>query len=307
VHDGGLNRGGSPADELSDEQRRVLAWADVVRRDLPWRRTRDPWSILVAEVMLQQTQAERVVPRWHRFLARWPDAVSCSSASLAEVLEEWSGLGYPRRARNLWMAARVVADEHGGELPDDLDVLLSLPGVGPYTARAVLAFAFEHDAAVVDTNVGRVLARRAGQQLTPRQAQQLADDWVPRAAGWAWNQGLLDLGALRCRPSLPDCAGCPVAPTCRWQLEGCPEPDPAERSAGVSRRQAPFEGSARQARGRLLRAVQAGPIEDEDLVEVLGWSDRADAPAASASVAASLLADGLVERDARGRWRATTA
>ena len=303
MHDGGLNRSGG----LVDEQRRVLVWAEAVRRDLPWRRTRDPWSILVAEVMLQQTQVDRVVPRWHSFLARWPDASSCATASLADVLGEWSGLGYPRRARNLWLAAGVVAEVHGGELPDDLDALLSLPGVGPYTARAVLAFAFEQDAAVVDTNVGRVLARRAGRQLTPRQAQQLADDWVPSTAGWAWNQGLLDLGALRCRPSLPDCAGCPVAPTCRWQLEGCPEPDPAERSAGVSRRQAPFEGSARQARGRLLRAVQAGPVEDEDLVDVLGWSGRPDAPAACAAVAASLLADGLVERDRRGRWTSTTA
>ncbi|MHB1137396.1 MAG: HhH-GPD family protein, partial [Microthrixaceae bacterium] len=270
--------------------------------DLPWRRTRDPWKILVAEVMLQQTQVDRVVPRWHSFLERWPDPASGASADLADVLAEWSGLGYPRRARNLWLTAAVVVVEHGGRLPDELDVLLGLPGIGPYTARAVLAFAHERDAAVVDTNVGRILARRAGRPLTPKQAQQQADEWVPAGRGWAWNQGLLDLGALRCRPTSPDCDGCPVAPGCRWWLAGASTPDPARRSAAVSRPQARFEGSARQARGRLLRAVEQGAVSGDDLVDVIGWADREDAEADAIAVADSLLADGLIARDAHGRW-----
>lgn len=290
------------------EQVAVLEWARQVRRDLPWRRTRDPWSILVAEVMLQQTQADRVVARWRSFLDRWPDVRSCSEAPLSDVLEEWSGLGYPRRARNLWSAARmIVADERRRDddwFPDDLEGLLLLPGVGPYTARAVLAFAFERDAAVVDTNVGRVLARRSGVTLRPAQAQAAADAWVPDGAGWEWNQGLLDLGALRCRPVRPDCGRCPVAATCVWHLAGNPAPDPAERSAGVSRPQARFEGSARQARGRLLRAVQDAPVDDSDLVVLLDWEQRSDAAAAAHAVAESLLVDGLVSRDGLGRLTA---
>ena len=155
------------SEHLTGEQRRVLDWADAARRDLPWRRTRDPWSVLVAEVMLQQTQVERVVPRWHAFLERFPTTEACAAAPLADVLVEWSGLGYPRRARNLHLTAAAV-EASGGTIPDRLDALLGFPGIGPYTARAVLAFAFEQDVAVLDTNVGRVLARRAGRSLRPR-------------------------------------------------------------------------------------------------------------------------------------------
>ncbi len=282
----------------------MLAWAERVRRDLPWRRTRDPWSILVAEVMLQQTQVDRVVVRWHSFLARWPDPASCAAAPLSEVLEEWTGLGYPRRARGLWLTATEVVAEHGGRLPDQLDALLALPGIGPYTARAVLAFAHERDVAVVDTNVGRILARRAGRPLTAKQAQQQADEWVPAGHGWAWNQGLLDLGALRCRPARPDCEGCPVEPSCAWRQDVAGLADPAPTSAAVSRRQARYEGSARQARGRLLRAVQQGAVSDGDLVGVVGWDGREDAAEAARAVAESLLVDGLVSRRDDGWWTA---
>jgi A/G-specific adenine glycosylase len=294
----GLSVAAAPDGVPSAEQHAVLAWAREVRRDLPWRRSRDPWAILVAEVMLQQTQVDRVVPRWLAFLERWPDTASCAAAPLAEVLEQWSGLGYPRRARNLHATARRVRDELGGHFPDDLDALLSLPGIGPYTARAVLAFAFERDEAVVDTNVGRVLARRAGATLRPRQAQALADAWVPPGSGWEWNQGLLDLGALRCRPRTPACEGCPVAAGCSWHLSG--GPDPATGSAAVSRPQARFEGSARQARGRLLRAAQVAPVPDVAVVAALGWQDHADAERAARSVVESLLLDGLLTRNGGG-------
>ncbi len=284
-----------PAPRLTGEQRRVLDWAAAARRDLPWRRTRDPWAVLVAEVMLQQTQVDRVVPRWERFLRRWPDPAGCAAATVADVLTEWSGLGYPRRARDLHGAAVRVRDHHGGTFPRHLDDLLDLPGVGPYTARAVLAFSFEEDVAVVDTNVGRVLARRAGRRLTPREAQLAADEWVPVGEGWAWNQGMLDLGALRCRPAVPECTGCPVRRTCLWARTGRPLPDPAAGSAGVSRRQAPFEGSARQARGRLMRALEAGPVPPSELSGVTGRD-----VAAAVVVADSLVADGLAVRAADG-------
>jgi A/G-specific adenine glycosylase len=236
----------------------VLAWGAADLRDLPWRRERDPWRILVAEVMLQQTRADRVVPKWNEFLTWFPTPAACAQATLAEVLRLWQGLGYPRRARNLRDAALLVVERHEGRLPDDLDALLALPGIGPYTARAVLAFAFERDVAVVDTNIARVLARAGGERLTPKQAQAAADALVPSAHGWVWNQVFMDLGASLCRP-VPKCDGCPVGATCRWHLGGCAAPDPAVGSAGVSGRQAKFEGSDRQARGAVLRAIHSGP------------------------------------------------
>jgi len=142
-------------------------------RDLPWRRTRDPWAILVSEVMLQQTQVSRVIPKWHEFLETYPTPSRCAHASLGDVLRLWQGLGYPRRARNLHESAKQV--EQLGAFPRTLDGLRSLPGVGPYTARALLAFAFEVDAAVVDTNIARVYARVEGRRLTSGDAQSAAD------------------------------------------------------------------------------------------------------------------------------------
>ena len=160
--------------------------------------------------MLQQTGARRVIPKWHEFCASYPTPAACARATLADVLRRWQGLGYPRRARDLHDAAALIVADHGGRVPDDLTALLALPGIGPYTARAVLAFAFERDVAVVETNIARVLARVAGERLTMRRAQAMADALVPIGAGWAWNQALMDLGAAVCRPS-PRCADCPLA------------------------------------------------------------------------------------------------
>ena len=257
----------------------VLAWGVAQLRDLPWRRERDPWTILVAEVMLQQTQADRVIPKWRAFLEAYPDPAACASASLGDVLRLWQGLGYPRRARNLQATAQVVVERHDGRLPGDLDALLALPGIGPYTARAVLAFAFERDVAVVDTNIARVLARSAGERLTPKRAQAIADELVPDGHGWVWNQVIMDLGATLCRPA-PTCEVCPVATSCSWHVADHPDPDPAVGSAGVSTRQAPFDGSDRQARGRVLKALGDGPCPVADF---------------DARIVASLVADGLIE------------
>ena len=150
-----------------------------------------------------------------------------------------------------------MVERHGGRVPDDLTALLALPGVGPYTARAVLAFAFERDVAVVETNIARVLARTAGQRLTARSVQAAADALVPRGDGWVWNQVLMDLGATVCRPS-PRCDECPVARSCGWHRAGNAAPDPADGSAGVSTTQAPYVGSDRQARGAVLRTLLDG-------------------------------------------------
>ena len=272
----------------------LLSWFEVEGRDLPWRRTRDPWSILVAEAMLQQTQVARVVERWPRFLARFPNPEVCAAAPLAEVIEEWSGLGYNRRAVSLHRAAHIMIDEHGGQVPSQLSALLALPGVGAYTARAIRVFAWELDDAVVDTNVARILARCVGVALDVRTVQALADTAVPTGHGWDWNQALLDLGAGWCTARTPLCSTCPAAGRCAWFRAGRPDPDPARASAGVSGRQSRFVGSDRQGRGALVAALGRSPVERSALAAVMGWPDDPDR---AERVAATVVRDGLATQN----------
>ncbi len=242
----------------------MLAWGWPRLRDLPWRTTRDPWHVLVSEVMLQQTQVARVIPKWLAFLEAFPTTRACAAASVGDVLRLWQGLGYPRRARNLHDTAVEV--ERLGAFPSTLDSLLALPGVGPYTARAVMAFAFELDVAVVDTNIARVHARVAGRALTLKEVQRLADDALPAGRAWEWNQCLMDLGAVLCRPTSPGCDDCPLREQCAWAGKG---DDPAVGSAGVSRAQSRFDGSDRQARGRLMKALGARGVVIAEAAEVM--------------------------------------
>ncbi len=270
----------------------LAAWFAEAGRDLPWRRTRDPWAILVAEMMLQQTQVSRVAERWPAFLAQFPDPAAMAAAPLADVIAAWSGLGYNRRAVYLHRAAAAIVSNHEGEVPRGRAQLLALPGIGPYTARAVRVFAFEEHDAVVDTNVARILARVANRTLTAAEAQRQADEWAISASPWTHNQALLDVGAGHCRAGEPICAGCPLAPYCDWSLSGRSGADPAVGSASVSGRQSRFDGSDRQGRGRLLRTLQSGPRRTEDAAGIMGWPDEPDRGAA---VAATLVADGLIE------------
>jgi len=282
------------ADALLDWSNAGGGW-----RELPWRHTRDPWAVLVSEVMLQQTQVSRVVPRWHEFLARFADPPACAAASVGEVIGLWVGLGYNRRAVQLHEAAVTMVSEYGGRVPDTLAQLRALPGIGPYTARAVLAFAFEQPVAVVDTNVARVLARAvAGRPLARAEAQAAADALVPphlaadQSGPWRWNQAMLDLGARHCT-SVPVCHGCPIRLGCAWARAGHPRPDPASGSAGVSVRQSRFVGSDRQGRGQLVKALQAGPIRVNRWAEAAGWPGQT---ARAAHAVSTLVADGLAVR-----------
>ena len=277
----------------------LLTWFGTVGRDLPWRRTRDPWAVLVAELMLQQTQVARVVDRWGRFLRRFPTVAACARMPVADVVDEWSGLGYNRRAVNLHRLAVAVVEGHDGTLPTDLAALMALPGIGPYTARAVLAFAHERPVGVLDTNAARVHARWAGRPLGPREAQLAADAEVPAAHGWAWNQAMLDLGATVCVARAPRCEACPVSATCAWWLAGAPPPDPAVGSAGVPGRQSTFAGSDRQGRGRLVDRLRRGPVPEADLAEAMGWPGDADR---ARRVAATLVVDGLAVLGPDGTW-----
>jgi A/G-specific adenine glycosylase len=293
----GTTAGRHPLTAIVDDDV-LLGWGREHLRPLPWRATRDPWAVLVSEVMAQQTGVDRVIPKWHELLGRWPTPGDLARADLADVLQLWAGLGYPRRARNLHRAAGAIVEVHGGAVPRDLGALLALPGVGPYTARAVLAFAYEEQVGVVDTNVARVLARCDGRRLTAVEAQAKADEWASAVDPWLWNQSIMEVGALHCRPTAR-CDGCPLDTACAWSSADDDAIDPAQGSAGVSRRQAAFRGSDREARGRLLAAALDAPVPADGLARASGLSDdvaRAD------RVARGLFADGLLDRGADGSW-----
>jgi A/G-specific adenine glycosylase len=206
------------AEQLDAFRRSLLRWYARHGRDLPWRRTRDPYEILVSEIMLQQTQVKRVLEYYPRFLARYPTAEELGSASEAAVREAWEGLGYYRRAENLRRAAREVAERHGGRFPEAPDELMQLPGIGRYTAGAVASFAFGADAAILDTNAARVLARVFG---SGRKRQRNARLWalaaaaIPPGRAYPFNQGIMDLGATICTARRPACPRCPVRRACR--------------------------------------------------------------------------------------------
>lgn len=284
----------------------ILGWGTADGRSsrrpaLPWRSTRDPWAVLVSEVMAQQTQLARVLVAYPRFLDRFPTPGACAASPLGDVLRAWQGLGYNRRARDLHRAAGVMVSEHGGRVPAGLPGLLALPGVGAYTARAVMAFAFEADVGVVDTNAGRVLARAvAGRRLSANQAQRLVDAMVPAGRGWAFGQALLDLGAAVCVAGDPCCGKCPIRPRCRWASRGGTHPDPAAGSAGVSTPQGRFDGSDRQGRGRLVDALRHGPLSARQAASAAGWPDDPDRVT---RVVTGLVEDGLVVQDPSGTLR----
>jgi A/G-specific adenine glycosylase len=237
--------------------------------------------------MLQQTQVARVVPRYEQFLAHFPDPASCAAAPAAETVRLWAGLGYNRRALHLHWTAQVVVDRHAGRLPDSLAGLLAMPGVGRYTAHAVLCFAFERDVGVLDSNAARVLSRSVARRpLT----QAEADELVPAGRGWQWNQALLDLGALVCRPR-PRCGECPLAAGgCAWHAAGRQAPDPWRRGSGQSR----FDGSDRQGRGRLVAALRRGPMRLDQVAQAAGWPDD---PERASRVVQDLVAEGLATQE----------
>jgi len=204
----------------------LLPWYAANARDLPWRRTRDPYAIWLSEVMLQQTRVATVVPYWERFQARFPDVRALAAAPDDEVLALWSGLGYYARARNLLRCARAVVERHGGSFPANLEELRDLPGFGPYTAAAVGSLALGLDAAVVDGNVARVLCRllgwRAGAEEAKKLAEAVAPSLLPGGRAAAWNQALMDLGATICTPAGPACLVCPARASCVASAEGDP-------------------------------------------------------------------------------------
>jgi A/G-specific adenine glycosylase len=207
--------------QVADFQRRLLRWYGRHGRDLPWRRTRDPYHILVSEVMLQQTQVDRVLGYYEPFLRRYPTIEALASSSEPQVREAWEGLGYYARARNLHRTAQEVTAQHGGKLPDDPEAIQRLPGIGRYTAGAVLSFAYRKDAAILDTNAARVLRRvfavrrSTSKSRLQRRLWDIAEAVTPAGKADRFNQAIMDLGATVCHARNPECPRCPVRNPCR--------------------------------------------------------------------------------------------
>lgn len=210
---------------------RLHDWYRGAARDLPWRRTRDPYAIWISEAMLQQTQVTTVLPYFAAWLEAFPDVAALARADEQEVLRRWEGLGYYSRARNLHRAARIVVESHGGRVPADPEAFRALPGVGPYTCAAVMSIAFDRDMAVVDGNVKRVLARLfALASPSPRDHDELAAALLPRGTAALHNQAMMELGARLCTPRSPSCEGCPLGRVCRARAAGDPGAFPPRRA-----------------------------------------------------------------------------
>ncbi|MCK0176894.1 A/G-specific adenine glycosylase [Mycolicibacterium sp. F2034L] len=273
----------------------LVDWYGRAQRDLAWRRPGvTPWQILVSEFMLQQTPVARVEPIWLDWIARWPTPSATARASAADVLRAWGRLGYPRRAKRLHECATVIATEHGDVVPDDVDVLLTLPGVGAYTARAVACFAYQQRVPVVDTNVRRVIARAVhGRQDGPASARDLDDAaaLLPEgAAAPTFSAALMELGATVCTARAPRCGVCPLS-HCAWRDLGYPA------STAPPRRVQRYAGTDRQVRGLLLAVLRdsSAPVTRARL-DTAWLSD----PAQRDRALDSLLVDGLVEQTADG-------
>ncbi|GAB09710.1 adenine glycosylase [Gordonia araii NBRC 100433] len=284
----------------------ILAWFDVHERDLPWRRDEaTAWHILISEFMLQQTPVSRVLGPWREWVTRWPTPADMAAASGADVLRAWGKLGYPRRAQRLHTCAKSIAAQHDNVVPDDVDALLALPGVGEYTARAVACFAYGRAVPVVDTNVRRVIARachgRADASTARRSDLDDASAIAPRSADGEpaptaprFSAALMELGALVCTARNPRCDACPIVGSCAWVAAGRPaSTEPRKR---VQR----YEGTDRQARGRLLDVLRdrTGPVE-RDRLDAAWPAD----PGQRARALDSLLVDGLVEITDDGLFR----
>jgi A/G-specific adenine glycosylase len=284
---------------LSPTPSELVDWYDRTRRDLPWRDPGvTPWQILVSEFMLQQTPVPRVLPIWRDWIVRWPTASATAAASAADVVRAWGKLGYPRRAKRLHECATVIARDYGDVVPDDVAVLLTLPGVGSYTARAVACFAYQQPVPVVDTNVRRVVARVVHGRADAAAASTVRDHADVSAllpddgSAHRFSAALMELGATVCTARTPRCGLCPLS-FCAWRTAGYPA------AQGPARRPQTYAGTDRQVRGRLLDVLRGNdfPVTRAEL-DVAWLTD----PKQRERALNSLLADGLVAQTADGRF-----
>lgn len=283
-------------------QSAVLGWYADNARPLAFRRTADPWSVLVSEVIAQQTQAARAAEAWTRLIAEFPTPAALAAASPATAIRAWRGLGYNRRALALRAAAIAIVEEHAGRVPGTFEDLVRLPGIGPYTARAVLAIAYDRDVAALDTNIRRVVGRAfVGEAvgIPDGRFQALADGFVPRGRAAMWTHALMDIGARFCRQREPRCDGCPLAKHCRYLAAGLPDSTPRQRPPAKA-----FPSTSRWLRGRILDRLRDAP---DGTWSVFDSAIGAFSAEAVQRQLARLGEDGLVELDPEDAARARLA
>jgi A/G-specific adenine glycosylase len=263
-----------PPNGLKRLHAELLSWYALNARDLPWRKTSDPYAILVAEIMLQQTQVERVVPKYQQFIRAFPSIDALARATLGEVIKAWASLGYNTRAVRLHRLAQRLVQDHQEQVPTSVEGLRALPGLGPYTAAAVACFAFGVATPVLDTNIYRVLSRVAYGTIPPakREIEGLAASWLPAQHASDWHQALMDVGATVCTVSRPRCAECPLQQHCKAasSLRDAPSRELAESSVPYSPKQSPFKGSSRYYRGRAVAALASLPSGENLSLDDLG-------------------------------------
>ncbi|MBP3088578.1 A/G-specific adenine glycosylase [Corynebacterium sp. sy017] len=280
----------------------LLEWFAQNARKIIWRTPHtSPWGILLSEVMSQQTPVARVEPLWQKWMHTWPTPAALATADNAQILRAWANLGYPRRALRLKECAQMIVEKHDGHVPQDVEQLLALPGIGDYTARAVAAFAFGHNVAVVDTNVRRVYARLIKGQFLAQGARkaELADmqQLLPEHNGPEFSVAFMELGALVCTPK-PQCDQCPITAMCAWHRAGCPAPSEHELAQAKKRVQK-FVGTDRQVRGKIMALLREStqPVAKEHIDLV--WPDSVQRERALNS----LLDDGLAEKTPAGTFQ----
>jgi A/G-specific adenine glycosylase len=299
------------AGELEQLQQHLFSWYHQAVRDFPWKDTQDPYHIFVSEMMLQQTQAERVAPRYTAFLETFPTLESLANAPPAEVIRLWAGLGYNRRAVHMQQSAAIVCEQYGGAFPQDVAELQRLPGIGAYTAGAIACFAFGQDVVFLDTNIRRVLRRcfrgEPPDPPTDREILALSREYLPTGQGRLWNLSVMELGAQQCTAKNPTCQQCPIRAYCvafaDRRATPLPSPPPAAiRPRRIAEQREPFVGSNRYYRGRLVAALcDAAPGEAISLSQLgshLKPDYHADDLPWLQNLVAGLVQDRLIEFDA---------
>ncbi|MFZ9441336.1 MAG: hypothetical protein ACO26Z_01365 [Candidatus Nanopelagicaceae bacterium] len=269
----------------------VLEWYQQHKRTLPWRSS-TPWGVVVSEFMLQQTPVHRVLPRWHRWMELWPTPADLASAPLSDALREWGRLGYPRRAKRLHESAQIIVRDFNGVVPEEIDQLRRLPGIGEYTAAAISAFAFGNSELVLDINIRRLYTRcwlgKSAPTSAPNNSErELARGLIPENDDGTWAAATMELGALICKARNPLCEECPLMNQCLWREIGYPEDE-------VNKKRVQWHGSDRQCRGAIMQALREKPAVTEAELKKI-WSSRSQYEKALAS----LLDDGLIQKEGK--------
>jgi A/G-specific adenine glycosylase len=279
---------------MSTLQEEVITWFKNNKRDLPWRES-SPWGVMVSEFMLQQTPVVRVLPKWHEWMQKWPTPAALAQATPAEVITAWGRLGYPRRALRLYECAIEIDKRHHGEVPSNLDVLFSLPGIGEYTASAIKAFAFKESSLVLDINIRRVFARVLDGVEIPRNhitsGERISrEELIPTHEPEVWAAGTMELGALICTAKNPKCDSCPIASRCKWNSLGYPQ-------SQQMRETQIWHGTDRKCRGTIVQALRENRSLSDAKLKAL-WSDDSQVEKALRT----LIADGLITSPKRGHY-----